>query len=192
MLETGGDEVGEDATNEFVQWRHAPPSQWRFCPLCGTDLINRTWDGKARRYCQSCGFVYWERPLPAAAAIVLHPGRPTEMVLVKRRYPPEEGEWTLPGGGIEAGESVSEAARREVQEETGLTVAIDELIGTWSTPTKETVVTFFTAHFVGGRLIAGTDALEAQWFPIDRAPSLAFSTHRQALTRYLERAGRPR
>ncbi len=168
--------------SEFVQWRHAPPSEWQFCPLCRSDLTNQVWDGKMRRYCPACGFVYWERPVPAAAAVVLDPARqPGQMVLVRRRYPPEEGQWTLPGGGIEAGESVQEAARREVLEETGLAVAVDQQIGTWSTPSAETLITFFAAHVLGGQLEAGTDALEAAWFPIAALPDLAFNTHRDAV-----------
>ena len=177
----------EDASqgSEFVQWRHAPPGEWQYCPLCRADLTNHAWDGKVRRYCPVCGFVYWERPLPAAAAIVLDPAdHPNQMVLVRRRYPPEEGQWTLPGGGIEAGESVEEAACREVVEETGLDIAVDRQIGTWSTPSAETVITFFAAHAVGGQLQAGTDALEAAWFPVESLPELAFSTHQEAVERF--------
>lgn len=181
-----------DDTNAFVQWRHAPGSQWQYCPLCREQLVNQSWDGKVRRYCPHCGFVYWERPLPAAAALILDPAHPGEIVLVKRRYPPEEGQWTLPGGGIEAGESVEEAIQREAEEETGLVVALDEQIGTWSTPSKETLVTFFTAHPVAGRLQAGTDALEAQWFRFEVVPTLAFSTHRDALAEFFRRHGERR
>ena len=141
-----------DEPNGFVQWRHAAPDRWRFCPLCRARLIDRAWDGKMRRYCPACGFVYWERPLPAAAVVVGDSRRPGEIVLVRRRYPPDAGQWTLPGGGIEAGESVAEAARREVLEETGLTVEMDGQIGTWSTPTGETVITFFAAHQIAGTL----------------------------------------
>ncbi len=185
----GGDEVADEETNAFVQWRHAPPAQWRFCPLCRADLVDRSWDGKVRRYCPNCGFVYWERPLPAAAAVIVRAERPSEIVLVRRRYPPEEGQWTLPGGGIEAGESVIEAAQREATEETGLLITIDCQLGTWSTPTKETVVTFFVAHPLTDSLNAGTDAIEARWFTLEEAPRLAFSTHRDALVRFIQRRG---
>lgn len=174
-----------DESNGFVQWRHAPPSQWQFCPLCRTDLVDQSWDGKMRRYCSSCGFVYWERPLPAAAVLISDAHRPGQIVLVRRRYPPDEGQWTLPGGGIEAGESAEQAAVREAIEETGLIVVVDAQLGTWSTPTAETIITFYITHADGGRLKAGTDAEEACWFPLDSMPTLAFSTHREALRRFL-------
>ena len=175
--------MGSEETNAFVQWRHAPASQWRFCPLCAARLVDRKWDGKTRRYCEVCGFVYWERPLPAAAALIVD-GERRQIVLVRRRYPPEEGLWTLPGGGIEAGESAEDAVRREVREETGLVVRLDRQLRTLSTPSGETVVTFFVAHAEDGALTAGTDALEASWFSWDEAPRLAFSTHRDALELY--------
>jgi ADP-ribose pyrophosphatase YjhB (NUDIX family) len=174
-----------DEPNGFVQWRHAPPDQWRYCPLCCADLVDQAWDGKVRRYCLKCGFVYWERPLPAAAAVVVDVDRPGEIVLVRRRYPPEEGQWTLPGGGIESGESVVQAALREVWEETGLVVEVQRQLGTWSTPTGETVITFFVGRRVSGTLRPGTDAQDAAWFAHGDIPTLAFSTHRDAVQEYL-------
>ncbi|NMP21964.1 NUDIX hydrolase [Sulfobacillus sp. DSM 109850] len=170
-----------------MQWRHAPPRAWKYCPLCRGDLTNHAWDGKTRRYCPQCGFVYWERPLPAVAAIIRESSHQGRVALVRRRYPPEEGQWTLPGGGIEAGESIEQAMIREAQEETALTIALDGEIGTWSTPSFETIITFFVAHRVNGELQAGSDALEAMWFDLDRLPSLAFSTHQDAVRQYLER-----
>lgn len=173
-----------DDSNAFVQWRHAPQEKWQYCPLCRGNLVDHCWDGKMRRYCVACGFVYWERPLPAAAAVVLNPDDQERIILVRRRYPPEMGHWTLPGGGIEAGESALDAVMREVEEETGLVIAVDEQLGTWSTPIKETIITFYLAHADGGRLIAGTDAAEVAWFGLDAMPRLAFSTHREVLARY--------
>ncbi len=176
------------AEDNLVQWRHAPPEKWQYCPLCRGALADQPWDGKLRRYCAACGFVYWERPLPAAAAIVVDGvEHPRSLVMVRRRYPPEEGGWTLPGGGIEAGESVQEAVVREVREETGLWVAVHDQLGTWSTPSKETVITFFVAHVVGGALQAGTDAAQTAWFSLNEIPQIAFSTHRDALKRFLDR-----
>lgn len=171
-------ESAEDI-NRFVQWRHAQAGQWKFCPLCGHDLGDHEWDGKVRRFCPSCGFVYWERPLPATAAIVVD-RTSHRVVLVTRRYPPAVGGQTFPGGGVEVGESIAEAMHREVQEETGLQVAIDAQLGTWSTPTKETIITFFLAHPTGGRLQGGSDALKAEWVAIKDVPQLAFSVHQAA------------
>ncbi len=167
-----------------VQWRHPPANRWLYCPTCQTGLVDQIWDGVSRRYCPHCGFVYWERPLPAVAAVISHPDAADQVVLVKRRYPPEQGEWTLPGGGIEAGESSIDAAIREAREETGLIIVVDSQLGTWSTPNYETVITFYRSHPVGGQLEAGTDAVEARWFMVGQTPRLAFSTHQDALERF--------
>ncbi len=174
-------ESGEpDALNTFVQWRHAPPAQWRYCPLCSGPLTDHPWDGRDRRFCAQCGFVYWERALPAAAVLVYEPAR-REVVLVTRRYPPFVGGRTFPGGGIEVGENVAGAAIREVKEETGLVVAIDRQFGTWSTPTNDTIISFFLGHPTGGRLEAGSDALAAFYEPLETAPALVFSLHDKVL-----------
>lgn len=179
--------MAQEPDSAIVQWRHAPPEDWRYCPLCREPLVDQPWDGKMRRFCSQCGFVYWERPVPAVAALIVerHPEGP-RVLLVRRRYPPQQGEWTLPGGGVEAGESVQAAMVREAVEETGLAIHVDREIGTWSTSTGQTIITFFTAHAVSGQVVAGTDALEASWFPLHRLPALAFSTHQDAVDRYRE------
>ncbi len=170
----------EEQTNGFVQWRHAPARLWLYCPLCRESLSNQIWDGQERRYCAHCGFVYWERALPAAAVLVFEPTR-QEILLVTRRYPPFAGGLTFPGGGIEIGESVAQAAVREVQEETGVLVSLDHQFGTWSTPDNHTIITFYQAHPIDGEIRAGSDALEAGFYHWDNAPSLAFSLHDRVL-----------
>ena len=105
------------------------------------------------------------------------------VVLVRRRNPPFEGCWALPGGLCEVGETVEQAVRREAEEETGLRVEIDRLIGVFSDPKRDprghTVSIAFLTHVVGGQLRAGSDAAQVQTF---KAPpeELAFD-HRRIL-----------
>lgn len=178
--------MADDENNSFVQWRHAPSSAWRYCPLCAHALTDHAWDGKSRRFCLQCGFVYWERPLPAVAALI-RDRQQNRLLVVRRRYPPEMGRWTFPGGGIEAGESITTAIIREAKEETGLTIALDYQLGTWSTPSSETLITFFVAHPDYGQVQAGSDALEAQWFSEGELPALGFSTHQDVLEMFKAR-----
>lgn len=184
----GDNDHDSERENLSVHWRHPEPRKWIVCPLCGASLADRRWDGKDRRYCDACGFVYWERPVPAAAAIVYDP-RQRAVVLVTRRYPPSAGGITLPGGGIEIGESVADAVVREVREETGLDVVVVRQFGTWSTPSNETIITFFVVHPVGGRLEPGSDALEARWVPLASLPPLAFSVHQQVAELFVREVG---
>ncbi len=90
------------------------------------------------------------------------------VVFVRRRYPPYQGYWALPGGMVEYGETVETAFTREVKEETGLDVEPHGLVGVFSDPSRDprghVVSIVFHAVIVGGILLASSDALEVKWF----------------------------
>jgi 8-oxo-dGTP diphosphatase len=94
-----------------------------------------------------------------------------EIVLIRRGQEPRLGEWSIPGGRLEWGESVREAIIREVREETGLDVEIDGLIDVVDSVTRNAsdevvrhyVLIDFLARHIGGTLRAGSDAAEARW-----------------------------
>jgi 8-oxo-dGTP diphosphatase len=72
--------------------------------------------------------------------------------------------WNLPGGGMEPDETVEEAMRREVCEETGLEVEVERLIGVYSKPQKQEVVLTFRCRVVGGTLSATEESRECRFF----------------------------
>src|SRR5438132_4166136 len=72
--------------------------------------------------------------------------------------------WNLPGGGMEVGETVDEALRREVYEETGLVVEIERLVGVYSKPQKQEVVLTFRCHTISGTLSATEESCECRYF----------------------------
>ena len=86
------------------------------------------------------------------------------VVLIRRAGDPFEGQWVLPGGFVEIGETVESAATREAAEETGLAVELAGLVGVYSDPDRDprghNVSVAFLARVVGGDLIAATDAAE--------------------------------
>ena len=86
------------------------------------------------------------------------------VVLIRRASDPFGGQWALPGGFVEVGETVEAAAAREAAEETGLAVEIAGLVGVYSEPDRDprghNVSVAFIARVVGGDLIAATDAAE--------------------------------
>lgn len=88
------------------------------------------------------------------------------VVLIRRGNDPFEGQWALPGGFVEIGETVEEAAVRETEEETGLTVQIEKLIGVYSDPDRDprghNVSVAFLARGANGQMNAATDAAEVQ------------------------------
>jgi 8-oxo-dGTP diphosphatase len=86
------------------------------------------------------------------------------VVLIRRGGEPFEGQWALPGGFVEVGETVEAAAVREVAEETGLAVELARLVGVYSDPGRDprghNVSVAFLARVLGGELAAATDAAE--------------------------------
>ncbi|HOW14896.1 MAG: NUDIX hydrolase [Methanosarcina sp.] len=100
-----------------------------------------------------------------------------KLVLVKRKNPPYQGKFALPGGFVEIGESTEKAASREAFEETGLSVEILKLIGVYSDPERDprrhTVSVCYLAKGYGD-LKSGSDAAAVELFDLDSIPELAF------------------
>jgi 8-oxo-dGTP diphosphatase len=119
---------------------------------------------------------YPETPLIGVGAIIVEDGR---VLLVKRGHPPLEGEWSIPGGVLEVGELLREAAIREAKEETGLTVDTGEILGVFDRLIRtgdrvqyHYVLIDFLCTRVKGELKPGSDADEVRWFKSDELPSL--------------------
>lgn len=87
--------------------------------------------------------------------------------------------WNLPGGGMEEGETVDEALRREVLEETGLEVEIGQLVGVYSKPLKQEVVLAFRCQVINGSPHETEETRECRYFAPDALPSNTLPKHRQ-------------
>jgi 8-oxo-dGTP diphosphatase len=115
------------------------------------------------------------------------------VLLIKRKYEPFKNAWAIPGGFVLENESLEEAVRRELQEETGITVNYLEQLYSFGEPDRDPrqrviSIAYFalvnSTHF--SNLKATTDAEEAQWFPITKLPALAFD-HKKILQVAIER-----
>lgn len=109
-------------------------------------------------------------PVLAVAAVIWNDQR--EVLLIRRTKEPRKGQWSLPGGKVEFGESIEDAARREVLEETGLTVALLGVAGIAETILDASagaadvhfVLIDYSARVVSGEAKAASDAADATWF----------------------------
>lgn len=115
---------------------------------------------------------YPTKPLVGVGAVIW---RDDKVLLVRRGKPPKDGEWSLPGGAQELGETILQALTREVQEETGLTIKVVALIDVIDAiiPDKDgdirnhyTLIDF-AARWVGGDARAGDDVTAVRWVTLE-------------------------
>jgi 8-oxo-dGTP diphosphatase len=153
-----------------------------YCSKCGGKIEARPVAGRNREVCSVCDTIFYENPLPAAGALVLNEKR--DVLLVRRLYQPNKGMWCLPIGFAEMGETIAEAALRELNEETGITGKIGRLIDadSWGSDFYgDLLVVTFEVDKVGGDEVAGDDADGVGYFPIGRLPPLAFPSNEKAI-----------
>ncbi|HME31214.1 MAG TPA: NUDIX hydrolase [Terriglobales bacterium] len=113
-------------------------------------------------------------------AIIIENSR---VLLVKRAHPPIQGQWSIPGGALELGELVRDAAVREAGEETGLIVEPGDLLGVYDRVLRHAdgrvqyhyVLVDFLCRPVGGELHAASDAAEVRWFTAEQLPALGLA-----------------
>jgi ADP-ribose pyrophosphatase YjhB (NUDIX family) len=148
--------------------RPAPPAFP--CARCGRPLVRTRSERPRRIRCPRCRFVIYDYPRLCAGLLVL---KGDAVLLLRRGHTPRKGYVDIPGGFVDAGETLEGAARRELREETGLALGRIEPLGSWwdryhlpgfgGFPT-------FNVYYVGrwrsGTPVAGDDAAKAEWVPL--------------------------
>ena len=115
---------------------------------------------------------YPDRPILGVGAVVLDAGC---VLLVKRAHEPLKGEWSLPGGAVDVGETLVAAVVREVREETGLDVEVASLVEVVNRITRDAegrveyhfVIVDYLCRVAGGALAAASDAAAVEWARLD-------------------------
>ncbi len=163
------------------------PIEYRFCPRCGGGLELRKLKANEpkRLVCQKCFFVFYLDPKVVVGTLFTIEDR---VVLLRRGIEPAMGKWVFPGGYMDRGESVGDAAIREAKEESLLDVGLCALLGVYSYPRSPNIIVVYAAEVVGGELGAGDESLEAKAFSVSDIPwdGLAFPSTREALIDYIK------
>ena len=165
--------------------------KYRYCYICGTETIIKNIDGRKRSFCGSCGIVLYENPTPSVAVVLTDPNR--RILLVRRSVEPGIGEWCLPGGFIEMGETPSQAAVRELKEEIGIEIGPPQLLSVGSHLNGhygDVLIIGFSADInPDDPLVPGDDVSEAVFFPLDNRPRMIFRVHEEFVEQWLKKSG---
>jgi mutator protein MutT len=147
---------------------HHPLEKFHFCPLCGSGRFVEN-NFKSKR-CEACGFVYYFNPSSSTVAVIVN--ERDELLVVRRAKEPAKGTLDLPGGFCDCYETSEEGLRREVKEETGLTV--EDIRFLFSLPNIypfggldiHTIDMFYLCHVNSTKnAVAADDAAEIMWIP---------------------------
>ncbi len=139
-----------------------------YCQRCAAPMALAMLGGRERPQCPACGFVLWRNPAPVGMALIEHQDK---LVLIRRREPPLADYWAPPAGYVECGESVTDAVIREAEEESGLQIQLNSLVGVYSQADVDVLIIAYAAHSVGGVARAGDDASELSLYAANNLPS---------------------
>ena len=137
--------------------------KFQHCPVCGQRLEERIIkeNEPERLVCTTCDFVMYLDPKVVACSIL---EIDSKLVLLKRDIEPRKGCWVIPGGYVERGERVEDAAIRETEEECGIKAEISRLVNVYSYKGVIPVVIVYALTPVSGSLVAGDETSEAALF----------------------------
>lgn len=131
---------------------------------------------------------YPAHPVVGVGAVVVRDGR---ALIVRRAHEPRKGEWSLPGGLLDLGESLVDGAKREVREETGLEVEVGVIVETFDRVHRDDdgriryhfVIVDFVCHSAAGEAVAGSDAEAVAWVSEDELDAYGVNAHAAAVIR---------
>ncbi len=139
-----------------------------FCPHCGTRLGKHILDGRPRMVCDECGFVDWDNWMSVAVVVVAYNAK-NEFAMVRMKSK-QAGTLTFPQGFWELGETLSEAAKREMLEETGYRIKDLALYRIYTSDAKRLVWIAYKAKLDGGSFVENEETEEMLFFSQDNPP----------------------
>lgn len=165
-----------------------PDHQPAFCYACGGALVEKQVHDAMRLVCPDCGTISFMNSKPCVGAVILREGR---LLLTRRGIEPFYDHWDIPGGYLEYGEAPEDGLRREMQEELGLAIEIESILGifpdTYGDDGVATLNIMYRCTALHEPAFSGDDVVEYRWFPVDHLPeAIAFKNTQEALRVLLE------
>lgn len=162
-------------------------SRIQHCPACGSHVQYRIPpdDNRERAVCPACSRIHYENPLNVVGTL---PAWNDQVLLCLRNIEPRRGFWTLPAGFMELGETTSQGALRETQEEAGAHIELVQLFSVMNVRQVGQVHLYYLAKLTDTHLDPGPETIEARLFTEAEIPwdQIAFRTVRETLKRYFE------
>jgi NADH pyrophosphatase NudC (nudix superfamily) len=153
----------------------------QYCLKCGTQMTWQLEESRLREVCPACGYIHYLHLKVAVAAQIELGG---QLMLLKRAEDPWKGFWNLPAGYVEVDETLEDAVVREVWEETGFKVRVEELVGNYfydDDPRGNGLLLVFQAIIVSGDLHINHESAEIKYFSRDSLPeNICGAGHRGA------------
>jgi ADP-ribose pyrophosphatase YjhB (NUDIX family) len=161
----------------------------KHCRECGTAVAYRLpddGDTRQRAICTACNTVHYENPLNVVGTVPVWGETGEQVLLCKRNIEPRRGMWTLPAGFMELGETTSQGAARETDEEAGAQFELQELFAIMNVARVGQVHLFYRARLLSTVFNPGHETMEARLFSEADIPwdEIAFRTVRETLERY--------
>ena len=155
----------------------------KHCKNCGASVVYRVPDDgdiKQRAVCPSCQLIHYENPLNVVGTV---PHLGDRVLLCKRNIEPRWGKWTLPAGFMELGETTSEGAARETDEEDGAEIELEGLFTIINVARVGQVHLFYRAKLLSDKFDPGHESLEARLYAEHEIPwdEIAFKTVKETL-----------
>ncbi|MDP3422191.1 MAG: NUDIX hydrolase [Burkholderiaceae bacterium] len=161
----------------------------RHCRHCGSPVAYRVpddGDTRLRAVCTVCHAIHYENPLNVVGTVPFWGEHGEQVLLCKRNIQPRKGFWTLPAGFMELGESTSEGAARETDEEAGARIEMLGLFSIMNVTRVGQVHLYYRARLLSDRFNPGHETMEARLFSEHEVPwdDLAFQTVKFTLRHY--------
>jgi len=166
-------------------------SNIQHCRACGTPVVHRVpddGDTRSRAVCPACHTIHYENPLNVVGTVPFWGPHGEKVLLCKRNIEPRKGYWTLPAGFMELGETTSQGAARETDEEAGAQIELLDLFTVMNVARVGQVHLYYRAQLLSDQFNPGHETMEARLFEEHAIPwdELAFKTVRATLEAYFQ------